>query len=546
MLTYSPSSLSPETPGKPSDKPWLLIVLCLLWLLPGLVGHDPWKPAENQSMAIIQVMLQGGGWLVPQITGLPSFEQGPLYYWVAAGFVKVLSPLGVVAHDAARLSTGGWVALAMWGLGLAARALYGRRHGRVAVVILIGCLGLLQWGHHISPAILVLTGFAWLAYGLIITSQRPLHAGCVQALSWCILGLGASFAELILAVCVSLLLLMAHGRARKKAALVTLLTAILLAAPLIAIWPFAFRQAQPGLFAIWWETAALGAYGGFSRLSLFHAFGFLPGIVSWFAWPALPLAAWTAWLNRHELLRPLWRNQLWALLLVVLYICCAGDPSEAQALALLVSLSLFGAGGVDDLRRGAAQALNWFGIATFGLITLGLWVAWFSLGSDLLGFIQPHIRKYGGLDAPGITMGTVLAFLLTALWVLLLLRRNPRGQRAVTNWACGLTLTWAVFIGLWQSWLDDGKSYRLVANAVAHRVAGDCLDVSSISEAPRAALSYFTSLDLRVDERRQAAECRYRLVPWPVTAANSELLWEGSRPYEQKERFYLYRLVAID
>ncbi|XLM22637.1 hypothetical protein MKD33_08365, partial [Chromobacterium piscinae] len=65
-----------------------------------------------------------------------------LYYWLAAGCVKLFSPWLLPAHDAARLSTPLLMALALLLAGMAGRDLIGRRHGRSVVMILIGCLGL--------------------------------------------------------------------------------------------------------------------------------------------------------------------------------------------------------------------------------------------------------------------------------------------------------------------------------------------------------------------------------------------------------------------
>ena len=133
MLTYIPPSERPVLSSAPKEAPWHLLLLCAVWLLPGLVGHDPWKPAENQTVAVIQHMLHSGNWLLPQLAGQPWLDQAPLYYWVAAGFGKLFGGLGLALHDVVRLSTGLWAALAMWGVGMAGRELYGVRQGRVAV-----------------------------------------------------------------------------------------------------------------------------------------------------------------------------------------------------------------------------------------------------------------------------------------------------------------------------------------------------------------------------------------------------------------------------
>ncbi|MBM5575038.1 glycosyltransferase family 39 protein [Deefgea sp. CFH1-16] len=172
---------------------------------PGLVGHDPWKPDENTSMAIVAYFMRHSNWTIASIAEIPQFSQAPLYYWVATLLANALSWFGIAAHDAARLSTGLWMGLGMWGTGLAARDLFGRRFGRMAVIILLGCLGLPLWGHHVSPAVVVLAAFAWLAYALTLAMKRPLRAGVILALVFLVLLTGASWADALLAVCLHLI-----------------------------------------------------------------------------------------------------------------------------------------------------------------------------------------------------------------------------------------------------------------------------------------------------------------------------------------------------
>ena len=84
MLTYQAPLDSPINTVKGQDKPWLLLLLCLFWLIPGLIGHDPWKPDENVSMAIVSYFMRHSDWSIASIAGVQHFNQAPLYFWVAA------------------------------------------------------------------------------------------------------------------------------------------------------------------------------------------------------------------------------------------------------------------------------------------------------------------------------------------------------------------------------------------------------------------------------------------------------------------------------
>src|SRR5206468_10205194 len=94
------------------EKTVLFIVLCAAWLLPGLVGHDPWKADEAVVFGMVTGMLKGGDWLAFHVAGEPMIDKAPLFMWVSAAFARALG--GVMAlHDAARLAAGFFMALTL-------------------------------------------------------------------------------------------------------------------------------------------------------------------------------------------------------------------------------------------------------------------------------------------------------------------------------------------------------------------------------------------------------------------------------------------------
>ena len=52
---------------------WGLYALCLLYILPGLIGRDPWKNEDATSFGIMWTMANGTlhDWLWPHVVGLP-------------------------------------------------------------------------------------------------------------------------------------------------------------------------------------------------------------------------------------------------------------------------------------------------------------------------------------------------------------------------------------------------------------------------------------------------------------------------------------------
>ena len=70
---------------------WAILTLCLLYILPGLIGRDPWKGPDAASFGVMWTMAHGNlnDWLWPHVVGLPMPEEGPLAYWLGALCIKI-------------------------------------------------------------------------------------------------------------------------------------------------------------------------------------------------------------------------------------------------------------------------------------------------------------------------------------------------------------------------------------------------------------------------------------------------------------------------
>src|SRR5476649_2183189 len=102
----------------------LFLVVCFAWVVPGLVGHDPWKYDEAVVFGSVAEMLRSGDWVMFRIAGEPYLEKAPLFLWTAAAFAKAFGAI-IPLHDAARLAAGFFMALTMGLLSLTCLELMG-------------------------------------------------------------------------------------------------------------------------------------------------------------------------------------------------------------------------------------------------------------------------------------------------------------------------------------------------------------------------------------------------------------------------------------
>ncbi len=523
----------------------VLIVFCALYLLPGLIGHVPWKNEDAMHFGVAFSLLDGGSWLAPQLAGETWLGSPPLYYWVAAVLGKVFG-LVLPLHDAARLASGLFVGIMIFCLSGAAHRLIGQEAARGAVLIALGTLGLLVHAHESQPATALLAATAALYCGLAQLPQRPLRGG---AMAGAALGLGflaVGMPSLLVLAPLLMLLPLVSSHLRNPQAARGLLAALAVAAPLILAWPLALYWQDPATLHLWWAqerndlrlhanwTAALWEY-----LKL----------LGWFAWPALPLALWTLWKERRRLREPRILIPLSSFLILLAVQTVFFELRSLNALPLLPPLILLAAPATLSLRRGAANAFDWFGMMTFTLLAGLIWLGWVAMVTGVPGRIARNFaRLEPGFVGQFSAAAFIAALLLTLAWLWLIFASPRSPQRGVTHWAAGIVLCWGLLVALWTPWIDNGRSYRAVFGSLkaALPAVDSCVGGRGLGNTQRAALHYFAGVVLQREGSRSAGQCRLYLIQG--TAQSEPLppgrgwrkIWEGNRPSDRNERFRLY------
>jgi len=502
-----------------------LLLLCVAWLLPGLVGHAPWKGGDGDHFVRLLQFLRDDGLLQ---------DEPPLYYWAAAATAWLSAPI-LPLHDGARLASGGFIALTLVFVLRSARALYGREAGPAAVLVLLGCLGLLVRGHELNAHTAQFAAAAILLDGLVRLPQGArggavfavgaglmlLAGGAVEALLFVLLAAGAPW-----------LFDAYRGPVARRGLAVAIGGALVFGAAWLAV-----------LVA---QVAPLAAVLGLER---WLAPGLLrpayyPALLAWFAWPAWPLAAWALYRERRQ-----WRTPgiaLPVLLLAGLLAVYAfvASPGEERGLILLLPLALLGAAGLFTLRRGAANALLWFGLMLFGFIGLVFWVYWSAHDLGAPARLAARLTRLGMTDVGTLRpWALALGALVTLLWIGFLVRVERSPLRPVLVWTTGLTFIWVLLMALFLGPLDRRLSYAGVAAQLAARVPADaCIQTYAMRGTQRQLLAYHSGRYLvpadlgcdwlLVETREREAE--------PHVSPNWVKRWEGARPGDRSDRFHLY------
>jgi 4-amino-4-deoxy-L-arabinose transferase-like glycosyltransferase len=532
-----------------SSRTLLVALFCLAWILPGLVGHDPWKPDEAYSFGVVYEMLRGSSWVVPALAGEPFLDKPPLAYLVAAAFAQIFSSV-LPLHDGARLATGFWMALTFGFMAVAGRELYGTRYGAVSALLLLGCFGLVVRSHQLITDVAMLAGFAMAYYGWALALRRPLAGGF-----WLGTGIGIAFlangvlAPVILALVAALLPAVSRDWRTGRYAR-SLLAAAGAAAPWLTVWPALLYLQSPLLFESWLWGANIGPYFGRTEpvpdLGTAHYLRILP----WYAWPVWALALWVLWRERVALLaKPAIMLPLVGFLATLAVLSGSADARELHALPLLVPLSLLAVPAPETLRRGAAQAWYWFSAMGFTFFLAVFWFYWSALELGVPTRLHEHLHRIRPGYEPGfrwLPFSLGLAYTLAWFGVLMSFRRSP--MRPVVVWAAGITAAWALTATLFIGWLDTAKSYRTMISGMTAAMPGEyhCVASRELGEPQRALLHYFADVITEREERAsRSAECDLLLVqgrPQQDVAPEApwRKIWEGSRPGDRHERYRLY------
>jgi 4-amino-4-deoxy-L-arabinose transferase-like glycosyltransferase len=530
-------------------KTTLFVVVCVTWLLPGLVGHDPWKYDEAVVFGIVNEILRTGDWVSFRIADEAFFGKAPLFVWTAAVLAKVLGGL-LPVHDAARLAAGAYVAATLFFLSRAGAELLGERGIRVSVLLFIGCLGLLIRAHEMTSDLGGLAGVALALYGVALAHRRPYAGGAVTGAAIGIAFLGNGFlpAGMIVFMLVVLPTVGPFWRTRRYAA--TVGVALAVAAPLLALWPLMLSAAGPAHLQAWLETAATSRWNDTVTRDPAMEMLYFARLLPWYAWPAWPLAAWALWrarralLERRELLLP-----LGAFIAFFLVASVMGDARDANGMAMLLPLAILGAAELDSLPRGAASALDWFGMMTFLSLAALLWVGFFAATTGqpemALAWLQ---REVPGFKYRFSFVSCALAALLTLIWIVVVARSLRSTRRAIVNWAAGITMSWMLMMTLGLPLVDQARSYRDVSARIVGELPRDfnCIARLHVGDAQRALLDYFANLTTTALEQPASRVCGALLVQaaplrMPHVGPEWEEAWRGSRPGDRHELFILYR-----
>lgn len=531
----------------------LLFILAVMWIVPGLFGHEPWKPDEGYTIGLIANMVETGDWTVPALTGIPFIEKPPIFFITSVLFHSVLPDGWLPLHQIQALTAAFYVLLTLLFCYLAGREAGGKEIGICAALGLMGCVGYLVRAHSAITDTALWCGFAIAVYGMILSSRRgwagAFWFGTGTGLTFLAKGfLGPGFIGLPAA----LLPLFCADR-RTFGYFKFLVIAVIFSLPWLIIWPWSLYNESPQLFNQWLMDNNLGRFlgpeFGYTRLATDGKSWKYLAMFPWFTLPLWPPALVAWWRKGRSGIGQ--TAMIYPTLVVVIgmvALSLADTRRELYLIPLLIPMTVIACQAGGELPGWLDLLLRRIPKAVFCIGGLLVWVVYFCWR---LGFPDALMRlldkRAPGAPVPNDFLIPFIAVAYTVVCLWLLCKSSVR-FRWDWVWGTGITLVWSVSMLLFLPVLDHVKGYYpTFKDMLTHILDAQTAQIDEylLGESQRAILDYYFSVRPRPIE--QGEESADYLLLWndkhrtysPNTSWT--LIWEGTRPGEKDGLYRLYR-----
>jgi len=507
----------------------------LAYLVPGLVGREPWKGEELQVFGQMLALAQGqSNWLHPTVWGQTLPLDAPLAYWMGAWAIG-LAPSWLSAGSAARIPFALLLALTMFStwkaayyLGLGARAQpvafafggeakpkdYARTIADSATLALIACLGLALLSHEATPMLMQFSFFGCAFLGASALPYHPFKSS--MALVVALAGLsfsGAPTLSVLLATGVACIIFFDKENENTS---------------LLRMYAYALLACALGIAAIahyfdlfHWRIS--------STARDWNNWRGLVDLLVWFMWPAWPLVLWTLWQWRRQWLSQNWsRHLVLPLWFIALALCVAFmTRTEDQTLMLVLPpMATLAAFALPTFRRSFSAFIDWFTLIFFTGCAFIIWVIWIAMQTGWPPQPAANVARLAPGFVPSFSvLAFVFALMATAIWAWLVKWRVGRHRQAIWKSLVlpsgGAALCWLLLMSLWLPLLDFARSYVPWVQQIQQTMkvqggsSSDCMMTYGLNVGQMTAFHYHGGFEIKpLDnaESPQNASCRWLMV----------------------------------
>ena len=547
MLTYD-QTIKP----KRKDRPWILVILVMLWVVGSVFFHSPWEPYEPFVFAVVKGIIENHSWLVPYISNAPYLEIQPFYFWLYALVVKICNTSNIESIANIVRLTNGIIILAVIILaGKIGSGLKAYKNGRTTILILISSIGFINNAYQLSPNILILLGFCLYLYSLQLHQRLPGISGGLLFIGLLFISINFTCEFLLIALGTLMLLPIIDKYWRSMHYLATVIIGVSLFIVIFFIYLSQLQSVNNEFFLQWVNRYTLIFDG--THYSLISRFIVTIQLLIWYVLPSWFLVIWTLYKRRLTVFKD--KILQVNIILAVLFFSFAilsGKDIEGQIFPIVLSFVFLASVEIDSIRITIVSLFNWFSLCLCGFVGLGIWCLYFILNlhgfSKVLAPLLHKLMEYTQNYQYNFNFWRLLlAVIITIIWLFLITRRHIRGREMITNWASGVTYVLVLFLALWLPWFDSILSFKpIVKSSLPYLDNRYCTTTNERNSTQIALWYYYADINLMPS----FINIDYDICNQAVIATENintinlnqwRIVWVGKRPIDKKVYYVVKR-----
>lgn len=536
MLTYNEKIVP-----KRKDRPWLLFILALIWVLGTAFFHSPWEPYEPFVLSVVKNILRDNSWLVPYVSHVPYLEIQPFYFWLFAAILKIfhVSNIYSIANCIRLINT--FLIFAV--IALSARIgsnLTAYKNGRSVVLILISSIGFINLSYQISPDIIILLGFCLYLYALQLHRELPGISGWLLFTGLLFMSISFSCEFILIALLTLILLPIIDKHWRNRNFFMTIGISVSLFAIIFYSYCYGLQQVDKDFFWLWKNRYMEIIHT--KNYSIWRQLKETLIIMSWFLVPASFLVVWSVYKRKLAIFKDkiIQINIIFAIMLFIFSVFSGKDINQS-IFPIVLPFVFIASLEIDSIRITIASLLNWFSIFIFGTFGAAIWIGYilFNLNTPA-AFMKEVFRFTQQFQYHFNSWHLLVAIFITLIWLFMITRRGIRGREVVSNWASGTTFVLALFLTLWLPWFDSILTFRpMVEHSIKYIDKKACV-VTNGSNTVQSALWYYYAdinllpafLNLNFNVCNQALIAIEDIKE--IDTKTWSILWQEKRPIDKK------------
>lgn len=540
MLTYSPNA-KPQR----KDRPWLLVLLGLIWIGGASFFHAPWEPYEPFVVAVVKSILATNSWLVPRIAeGTPYLDLQPFYFWIYAIIIRIFHFNDIV--NAIRLINSVIIFLVIYFLGRVGSKLTAYKNGRTVVMILISSIGFINNAYQLSPNIVVLLGFTLFFYALQQIDRMPGISAWILSLGLILVSLNFTGEFIVIALLLLVILPVVNRQWNHSRYYLTVFSGIGLFALIFFSYAWQLEHVNHHFFVEWKSKYSSFLY--FTPDRWFRNTWFYLQTIGWYLVPGWFLLLWTFYKRRKQVFKDkILQASVIFILLLFIFAVASNNLSENVIFPLIIPFVLLASVEVDSIRITIVSLLNWFSLFIFGFAGVCIALLYIALNFghplDLLSRAQFYAPTYVfNFNFWQFSLAAISA----AIWVFMITRKHIRGREMITNWASGTTFVLAMFVSLCMPWFNQVLTFKDVVNSsIPYLDKQKCIAATGSNRLQNAIWYYYADVVFVPNRNIMASGCRQALIAVePDTTIDYpgwDVIWSAKRPIDTRRYLLLQR-----